>query len=475
MIALRTRGFQSIFAGVLAGALLGFGMLGQTSAQTATGELEIPPSEGTPGRISLSVDNVEITEVMNLLSRKERTNILLSSDVTGTVSINLFDMSLDEAIRAIATAGGFEVEVVDGVYFVRKAPADSADKKRLPPITMRSFKIQYSPVDVVEGVLKEYLSERGKIKSLPGRQLLLVADEPEYVARIARLLEEVDRRPQQILIEAQILEITLDDTETFGVDWARLFNTGGGTGAFGTEGLSLNSPGSTSTGFFFELLRPDVEVFLDTLRARGRVRTLSTPRLLAMENQEASVIVGDRQGYKLTTTINQVTTESIEFLESGVILRVTPAVDDKGRITLEIHPEVSTGTVSDGIPSQTTTEVTTQVLVPDGNTVFIAGLIRNTLTESRDGVPLLADIPALGLLFSRREKISVNTETVVLITPRVVDDDFSRRVAAAPDPKPKIDLVQEQKQLLEEKQSEIDNDLGPPRILSPEFDGAGHN
>ncbi len=471
MTTIRLHRCSSVLAGVLMGAMLGIGAVEQISAQTLTVEPEIPPSEGTPGRISLSVDNVEITEVMNLLSRKERTNILLSSDVTGTVSINLFDMSLDEAIRAIATAGGFEVEVVDGVYFVRKPPADSADKKRLPPITMRSFKIQYSPVDVVEGVLKEYLSERGKIKALPGRQLLLVADEPEYMARIAKLLEEVDRRPRQILIEAQILEITLDDTETFGVDWANLFNTGGGTGAFGQRGLSVPD----ATGFFFELLRPDVEVFLDTLRARGRVRTLSTPRLLAMENQEASVIVGDRQGYKLTTTINQVTTESIEFLESGVILRVTPAVDDKGRITLEIHPEVSTGTVSDGIPSQTTTEVTTQVLVPDGNTVFIAGLIRNTLTESRDGVPLLADIPGLGLLFSRRERISVNTETVVLITPRIVGDEFTRRIAEAPDPRPKIDLVQKQDEFLEEKKSQIDEDLGPPMLLNPIPDRAGHN
>lgn len=462
---------RCLLAGVLLGALLGFGVVGHISAQTVTGELEIPPSEGTPGRISLSVDNVEITEVMNLLSRKERTNILLSSDVTGTVSINLFDMTLDEAIRAIATAGGYKVEVVDGVYFIRKPPADAEDEKRLPRITLRTFKIQYSPVDVVEGILKEYLSERGKIKALPGRQLLLVADEPEFVARIAKLLEEVDRRPRQILIEAQILEITLDDSETFGVDWTKIFQSNGGTGAFGTRGLSV--PGAT--GFFFELLRPDIEIFLDTLRERGRVRTLSTPRLMAVENQEASVLVGDRQGYKLTTTINEVTTESIEFLDSGVILRVTPAVDDKGRVMLEIHPEVSTGTVSDGIPSQTTTEVTTQVLVPDGNTVFIAGLIRNTLNESRDGVPVLGDIPGLGMLFSRRERTSVNTETVVLITPHIVGDEFTRRVAAAPDPERKINMVQEQNQTLEEKKAQIDTKLGEPTVLQHSTDRPGDN
>ncbi len=150
---------------------------------------------------------------------------------------------------------------------------------------------------------------------------------------------------------------------------------------------------------------------------------MSTPKLLALENQEASVIVGDRRGFKVTTTINQVTTESIQFLESGVILRVTPHVDREGRIMMDIHPEVSTGVVDiNGIPSQTTTEVTTRLLVGSGQTGFIGGLIKQTLNESRTGVPILGRIPGLGLLFSSLELTSVNTETIVVITPRVVGD-----------------------------------------------------
>ena len=103
----------------------------------------------------------------------------------------------------------------------------------------------------------------------------------------------------------------------------------------------------------------------------GRVRTLSTPKLLALEHEEAEVIIGDRIGYRVTTTINQVTTESIEFLESGIILNVQPYVDRNGRIMMDIHPEVSTGTITnDGMPNQTTTEVTTQLLADDGQTIF---------------------------------------------------------------------------------------------------------
>lgn len=153
------------------------------------------------------------------------------------------------------------------------------------------------------------------------------------------------------------------------------------------------------------------------------MRTLSTPKLMALDNQEASVIIGDRRGYQVTTTINQVTSESIEFLESGVILRVTPKIDPTGRILMDIHPEVSTGTVdANGIPSQTTTEVTTSLLVPDGETVFIGGLIKHTQSQSYQRVPLLGRVPGIKGLFRSKERTNVNTETIVLITPRLVDD-----------------------------------------------------
>jgi len=225
------------------------------------------------------------------------------------------------------------------------------------------------------------------------------------------------------LIEARILEISLDDNETYGIDWSRILsvNDGGVTSnsdsSFGIQGL--NAP--TSAGFFFSLINPNITVALNALDAKGRVRTLSTPKLLALEHQEAEVIIGDRTGYQVTTTINQVTTESIAFLESGVILRVLSFVDHSGRIMMQIHPEVSTATVNNSIPSLSTTEVSTNFLAEDGQTIFIAGLMRNSTSKRREGVPLLSDIPLLGRAFSNSEDISINTETVVMITPYIVE------------------------------------------------------
>jgi type II secretory pathway component GspD/PulD (secretin) len=116
-------------------------------------------------------------------------------------------------------------------------------------------------------------------------------------------------------------------------------------------------------------------------------------------------------------------TFSCAFLESGVILRVTPQVDRDGRVLLDVHPEVSTGTVdANGIPSQVTTEVTTQLIVPSGRTVFIGGLIKHNSTIGQNGIPGLRRVPGLRRIFSNEERTESNSETIVLITPHIVED-----------------------------------------------------
>ena len=369
------------------------------------------------GKISLTLREVAISEVMEMISRSAHVNILLSDDIEGDVSVNLYGVGINEAINSIATAAGYAVERRDGSYFIvnrdqagRHAPGG--------PTELRTFKVQYSEPDVIKNILEKHLSSYGKITTLNQRKLLVIEDTPFFLDRIAKLLRELDRRPKQILIKAEILEITLKDNESYGLEWSKIFNYDDGTGAFGLRGTS--NPGTD--GFFFDLVTPNIEVFLDTLRARERLRTLATPKLLALEDQPAETLIGERLGYNVTTTIDNVTTTSTEFLESGVILKVKPSVDQDSRVLLEIHPEVSTGTVSDdGIPNQSTTEVTTTMLVDSGKTIFIGGLMRRNATETREGIPILGDIPGVGLLFSNRAISTFNTELVVLITPYIID------------------------------------------------------
>ncbi len=371
--------------------------------------------------ISMTMRDTELAEVMEMLSRAERVNILLSDDVSAEVSFSLYDVPLSEAIRSIANAAGYAVERRNGTYFI--VNRDEAGAYAASDLTeIRTFTIHYADPAQLQAMLSPYLSDYGQLTTLVESRILMVEDTPDFLDRIEALIDSVDREPMQILIEARILEVTLNAEDSYGIDWTNFFDSGDGTGIVGTRGLD-GVGSSDSKGLFFEIAQSDLTVALSALEQDGRIRTLSSPKLLALENEEASVIVGDRRGYSVTTTINQVTTESIEFLESGVILRVTPHVDSQGRIMMDIHPEVSTGVVdANGIPSQTTTEVTTRLLVSSGQTIFVGGLIKQTLTETRSGVPILGRIPGLGLLFSSREMTSINTETIVMITPRIVGE-----------------------------------------------------
>ena len=353
--------------------------------------IALPPS--TSDLVTLSMRKIDIEEAFEMLSKKERVNIVLDKGVSGIISINLFNVTLDSAIHAIAESAGFSVEkrTIGYVVFIKE---DVVEKEVIPEVitTIRTYNIQYAEADNVESILTKHLSKHGKVTSLIDRSMVVIEDIPENFSKLESVIKEIDKEPRQILIEAKILEISLDETESFGLDWWKIFTKSDkvlgieddGTGTVGAKGLT-----NSTTGLIFNLVNDNINITLNALNEKGRVKTLSTPKLLTLERQEASVIIGDRKGYKLTTTIDQVTSESIEFLESGIILNVTPSVDNQGRILLEIHPEVSSGSVTGGIPSQTTTEVTTSLLADDGQTIFIGGLLKKKSDYSKDGVPVL--------------------------------------------------------------------------------------
>lgn len=444
-----TTAINVILACVLAGVVAVF------PAQTVAAEQQ--PVVGAKarvdsGKISLSMRKISIAEVMEMLSRDGHVNILLAREVTGEVSVNLFDVTVDEAIRSIATAAGFGVEKRNNSYFI--IDRDEVGRNSAGgPTQLRTFKVQYSDPEIVAEILENHLSGYGQITTLPERNMLVVEDTPFFLNRIAKLLRELDRQPKQILIEARILEVVLKDSEAFGLDWLRVFQSGSRSIEIGTQGLA--NPGSA--GFFFDVLSDNAALTLNLLQSRDRLRTLSSPKLLALENQEAETIIGDRLGYRVTTTVDSVTTTSTEFLESGVILKVKPSVDEQNRVLLEIHPEVSTGSVTDdGIPNQTTTEVTTTMLVESGKTVFIGGLIKRSETKSREGVPLLGKIPGLKFLFSNKAVSSINTELVVLITPYILEDDQLAGDAQQTDAINKTWLeLEDQRQVIDQAMDEL--------------------
>jgi type II secretory pathway component GspD/PulD (secretin) len=391
------------------------------AVQPLFGAEQAPAARAAVGeeRVNLNFRATPIEEVFDMLSRKDRINIILSKGVTGTVSVNLYNVTVREAIFSIAQAAGYWVEVRNGDYIVlgKETSLDYPGANT----QIKTFKVHYSDTKQIADILSKYVSRYGKVTPLIGRKLIVVEDLPGFAKRMGRLLEELDVHPKQVMIEAKILEISLDDSERFGVDWKLLFSSSSGTrGSFGTSGLASGNAAAPGQGFFFSILDKNLELFLNALATKGRVRTLATPKLLALENQEAKAVIGDSTGYKVTTTINLVTTESVQFLESGVILKVTPSVDQRGRVLMKVHPEVSSASLASGVPSKKSTEVTTELLCEDGQSIFIGGLIKRGSFLERQGVPVLKDIPVIGSLFSSNSETVTASETIVIITPYLI-------------------------------------------------------
>ena len=383
-------------------------------ATPATGRDRAAESARDSKGVTLVVRETDVREVFEMLARTQNVSIVLRDTIEGDVSVSLFDVEIEEAIQAIAQAAGFGVDRRKGAYYIVEYD-DIGQSNARGSTQIRAFKIQYSDADRIREILEKHLSRVGQITTLEDRRMVVIEDMPDFLDRVERILAEIDRQPRQILLEARILEVGLNRSDSLGIDWTRVSEVSGGDVKIGVQGFTSG----TAPGLIFDFFNQNLEGAIEALSGQGRVRALAAPQLLTMEDQEAEVLVGSRLGYRVTTTINQVTTESVEFLDSGVILRFTPSVDREGRILLEIHPEVSLANIDpdDQLPRQTTTEVTTRLLAEDGQRIFIGGLIRNSANEGRSGIPLLSRIPFIGALFGRSDWNFESTETVVIVQP----------------------------------------------------------
>ncbi len=366
-----------------------------------------------PKSFSVKFSDTPIEQAFGMLAKLGHVDILLGKEVSGNISANLERTNIDRAIRAVALISGFSAQRRGNTYTIL-AHEEYGKDTLIDGTQIQTFKVQYIDPVIAESLITKYLSRHGTITLIPERSLLVIQDDPEFISKAEKILAQVDVKPKQILIEAKILEIALQEDETLGIDWS----SKGSKTTFGTTGFSNIG----SSGFFLNYLSDDLDASLKALTEEGRIKTLSTPKLMVLEDEEAEVIIGDRIGFKVTTTINSVTTESIEFIESGVILKVKAAIDNDKQIMLEIHPEVSSGSITEGIPSISTTEVTTQMIAESGESIFIGGLMKNKTTNKTSGVPGLSKIPFLGRAFSKTEDISINTETIVIIKPHLVED-----------------------------------------------------
>ena len=430
----------------------------QPAAQTAPAPA---PARGTGEPITLNVQSQPLGQILEALSVSQKVNIVAGVDTSQPVTVNFYDATLEQALDWILTPLGLAWYFDGEVYQVMSAgDRDSITR----PLVHHVLRPNYMSALELEQFLAQFLSPRGRIVlgEAPERSIasggddagglssnlpetLIVIDEQARIDLMSALVADLDKRPKQVLVEATILEVTLDETNRFGVDIALV--TGGdhfddfesltglgqvyppdgpsptpaGTGSFVQGGFTEGDGEGLRLGYVGE----NVAVFLEALQRVADTNVLANTKVLALNKMRGELIIGGRLGYFGGTTVSDgISQQTVEFLEVGTQLRFRPYISNDGFVRLEIHPQRSSGVVDSttGLPSETTSEVTTNVMVRNGETVVIGGLIESRDVHTIKRVPFLGYIPVIGWLFSSETSEIVRKEIIVLLTPRVLDD-----------------------------------------------------
>ncbi len=257
--------------------------------------------------------------------------------------------------------------------------------------------------------------------------------------KIESTLKRLDLPPTQVLIDASIVEVTLNDSLQYGLQWAFSGGTSGGRTGVGQLSTGANNPNNNGSlnvaagsGFTYSLINSagNVRVILNALASQDLLKVISSPSLMVLDNHTATMAVGD-QVPVLTSTTDYITntnaiTSTVQYRDTGVSLAVTPSVNAGNLVTMQIDQSMTDQSASSGANSQPIflqRQISSKVAVRSGETIVLGGLIKDNRTEGKSGVPLLKDVPLLGNLFGNTNNTGKRTELLVVISPRVVRTD----------------------------------------------------
>jgi type II secretory pathway component GspD/PulD (secretin) len=303
------------------------------------------------------------------------------------------------------------------------------------------IKLQYAKAETVASQLKSKL-DAATVSSMQADERsnqIIVTALPGRMAEIEDIIKALDTKTKVVLLEASILQITLNPAYDKGVNWevalkrsnSSLLRTLDFTGAFpiasAISGATNLTWGKMAVG---DVNIQDFTTAITALKQVKATKLLANPRIMVVNNQEAKIHIGDTVPYVTSTTTGTgdtaTTTEAVNWINVGIQLVVTPTINDNGLVSIKIKPEISSK-IDDyitpkgaKIPIVNTTLVETAVMVKDGNTVIIGGLVKNDKSSVKRGIPGLMSAPIIGGLFSNTSDAITNSEIVILITPKIV-------------------------------------------------------
>ena len=308
--------------------------------------------------------------------------------------------------------------------------------ERQLPTETRTIDLHFAKAEDVASQLDTALTPNiGQLRVDKRSNRLIITDLPARFPRLEHLVSAFDARHRQVFIESTIVQVTLADNFDAGINWEWLSKSDSGVrGLNVVHNFPIGSDVSNPAQFIVGTLKAnDTTGTLKILQDFGDTEIISSPHIAVLNNEEAKILVGRREAF-VTTTVTQAqttatTAESIEFVDVGVKLFVTPTISENQFVTMKIRPEVSsvvtTLKTSSGntIPIIETTEAETQVMVKDGVTLVIGGLMRDETILSTKKLPLLGDLPLVGWVFGNRSDRIKKTELVILLTPHIISGE----------------------------------------------------
>ncbi len=428
--------------------------------------------EYTGERLTLNFQDIDVRSVLQLLADTSGQNIVVSDSVTGNLTLRLQNVPWDQALDIVLRTKGLDKRRQDNVIIIgpteelaNREKAELAAHKEvqeLSPVRSEFLQVNYAKVTDLAKLIRttngkeSMLSARGSLSIDERTNTLLVQDTAERLADIRRMVQTLDVPVRQVLIEARIV-VVADNFErdlgaklgisTTGSAGANLFSVSGNaagsdsivtsaaTGASATTALTsapltnryqVNLPATNVNGSFgVSLLSGShlIDLELSAAENEGKSETISSPRVITANQKPATILQGTEIPYQESASSGATTTQ---FKNAVLSLKVTPLITPDNRVVLDL--DVSDDTVGQNVQSATggsvpsidTREIQTQVLVNDGQTVVLGGILETVKSKTANKVPFLADVPVLGNLFKNSININNKTELLIFITPKIL-------------------------------------------------------
>lgn len=412
----------------------------------------------TGSRMTIDVKGAEIRDILKLIAEHAKLNLVADPEVSGAQDILFYDTPWDQILDILLKHAGLGKEISNGVIRVAKVEKlqkEEEDRKRLEDAKALAGDLQtvtrplsFAKAGEAKVIVDKLLSKRGSLIVDDRTNTLIITDLPGYLTIVDDLIATLDIQIQQVQIEARVVEASKNMLEEWGVKWPRdvdstkptgwgtygtgpSWNSGGGanrpaSGQAAGAGFGTTTEIAAPAGEFwvsFLSNRMSLNVMLQALEKDGKIKIVSSPKVVTQNNKPAKILAGEKIPYPTIQSGAAGGAITVAFIDANLQLDVTPQITNDGTILMDIKvekAEADFSTTVQGTPRILRKALETQVLVKDGGTAVLGGVYTTNTTNEVTGVPFLSKIPILGWLFKSKKDNEKTAELLVFITPRIL-------------------------------------------------------